>query len=99
MVLDKRCLYEHAPLEIMLLLRGATEVVTPPATTSPLFGEAMGQVERHSYTDVLVDDDKIVKVGQNIDAPDAKVIDVSGKVILPGFVDPHTHLVCLELSF
>ena len=34
----------------------------------------MGQVERHSYTDVLVDDDKIVKVGQNIDAPDAKVI-------------------------
>ena len=53
----------------------------------------MGQVERHSYTDVLVDDDKIVKVGQNIDAPDAKVIDVSGKVILPGFVDPHTHLV------
>ena len=93
MVLDKRCLYEHAPLEIMLLLRGATEVVTPSATTSPLFGEAMGLVERHSYTDVLVDGDKIAKIGQNIDAPDAKVIDVSGKVILPGFVDPHTHLV------
>jgi imidazolonepropionase len=80
-------------LEFMLLLRGAAEVVTPSATTSPLFGEAMGQIERHSYTDVLIDGDKIVKIDQNIDVSDAKVIDVSGKVILPGFVDPHTHLV------
>ncbi|SVD79200.1 uncharacterized protein METZ01_LOCUS432054, partial [marine metagenome] len=31
----------------MLLLRGATEVVTPTPTSVPLVGEAMGQVERY----------------------------------------------------
>jgi len=77
----------------MLLLRGATEVVTPPATSVPLSGEAMGVVERHPNTDVLIEDDKIVAVGKNLESEGAEVIDVSGKVVVPGFVDPHTHLV------
>ena len=77
----------------MLLLRGATEVVTPPATSLPIVGEAMGKIERHSNTDILVNEDKIVKLGKNLTSDDAEVIDVSGKVIVPGFVDPHTHLV------
>ena len=77
----------------MLLLRGAAEVVTPPATSLPIVGEAMGEIERHSNTDILVNEDKIVKLGKNLTSDDAEVIDVSGKVIVPGFVDPHTHLV------
>ena len=77
----------------MLLLRGAAEVVTPPATSLPITGEAMGKIERHSNTDILVNEDKIVKLGKNLTSDDAEVIDVSGKVIVPGFVDPHTHLV------
>jgi len=77
----------------MLLLRGAAEVVTPPATSLPIVGEAMGKIERHSNTDILVNEDKIVKLGKNLTSDDAEVIDVSGKVIVPGFVDPHTHLV------
>ena len=93
MVSENRCLYELAPLEIMLLLRGATEVVTPKPTSIPLVGEAMGQVVRHSHADVLIDGNQIVEIGQNLDFSNSKVIDVSGKVIVPGFVDPHTHLV------
>ena len=77
----------------MLLLRGAAEVVTPPATSLPIVGEAMGKIERHSNTDILVNEDKIVKLGKNLTSDDAEVIDVSGKVVVPGFVDPHTHLV------
>ena len=77
----------------MLLLRGASEVVTPKPTSVPLMGEAMGQVIRHPNTDVLIDGNQIVEVGQNLDSSNSKVIDVSGKVIVPGFVDPHTHLV------
>ena len=77
----------------MLLLRGAAEVVTPPATSLPITGEAMGKIERHSNTDILVNEDKIVKLGKNLTSDDAEVIDVSGKVVVPGFVDPHTHLV------
>ena len=77
----------------MLLLRGAIEVVTPPATSSPLAGEAMDKIERHPNTDILIDGDKIVDIGKNLSSDGADVIDVSGKVIMPGFVDPHTHLV------
>ena len=77
----------------MLLLRGATEVVTPEPTSIPLVGEAMGQVVRHPHADVLIDGNQIVEIGQNLDSSDSKIIDVSGKVIVPGFVDPHTHLV------
>jgi len=77
----------------MLLLRGATEVVTPKPTSTPLVGEAMGQVVRHPHTDVLIDGNQIVEIGQNLDSSNSKIIDVSGKVIVPGFVDPHTHLV------
>ena len=77
----------------MLLLRGAIEVVTPPATSLPLAGEAMDKIERHPKTDILIEGDKIVDIGKNLSSDGADVIDVSGKVIMPGFVDPHTHLV------
>ena len=93
MVSENRCLYELAPLEIMLLLRGAMEVVTPKPTSIPLVGEAMSQVVRHPHADVLIDGNQIVEIGQNLDSSNSKIIDVSGKVIVPGFVDPHTHLV------
>jgi len=67
--------------------------VTAKPTLKPLSGEAMGIVDRRANTDVLIEGDKIVKVSKNIEAPGAEIIDVTGKVIVPGFVDPHTHLV------
>lgn len=42
--------------------------------------------------DVLVRDGRIVAVGPDIDAPDATRIDASGQLVLPGFVDTHSHL-------
>ena len=77
----------------MYILRGASEVVTAKPTLKPLSGKAMGIVDRRANTDVLIEGDKIVKVSKNIEAPGAEIIDVTGKVIVPGFVDPHTHLV------
>ena len=77
----------------MYLLRGASEVVTPRPSVKPHFGDAMGVVDRRANTDILIEGDKIIKVAKHIEAPGAKVIDVSGKVVVPGFVDPHTHLV------
>ena len=41
--------------------------------------------------DVLIDGKMIVAVGANIDASDAAVIDGTGKVVMPGFVDTHHH--------
>ncbi|SFB57735.1 Cytosine/adenosine deaminase [Cohnella sp. OV330] len=42
--------------------------------------------------DVLVEGGRIVRIGADIDAPDAEVIDAGGKVLLPGFVQTHIHL-------
>ena len=44
-----------------------------------------------SLLDVLVDGEKIVSVAPHIDAPDAEVVDVTGKLLLPGLIDAHTH--------
>ncbi len=41
--------------------------------------------------DVLVQGEKIAEVGANLEAPDAHIIEASGKLVLPGGVDPHTH--------
>ena len=43
--------------------------------------------------DVVVTDNRIVSIGARGNAPaGARVIDVSGKTIIPGFVDVHAHL-------
>jgi dihydroorotase len=43
--------------------------------------------------DVLVDDGQIAEIGADVAVPDgADVVDGTGKVLLPGFVDLHTHL-------
>jgi len=45
------------------------------------------------YTgDVLVEDEKIVVIGTLLDIQADKVIDASGKYVLPGGIDVHTHL-------
>ena len=41
--------------------------------------------------DILIDGEKIFSVAQNIQVPDAEIIDAEGKLILPGGIDPHTH--------
>ena len=48
------------------------------------------------HADVLVSGEKIVAVGRRLTA-DAQEIDVSGKLIFPGFIDAHTHFD-LEVS-
>ena len=41
--------------------------------------------------DILVEDGKIVEIGQSLQIPDAEPVDVSNKLVLPGGVDAHTH--------
>lgn len=41
--------------------------------------------------DILIEGEKITAVGPNLSAPGAQVIDATGKLAMPGGVDPHTH--------
>ena len=41
--------------------------------------------------DVLIEGSKIAAVGPDLEAADAEVIDVSGDIVIPGFIDSHRH--------
>src|SRR6059058_5854062 len=42
--------------------------------------------------DVFVDDERISLIGLDLDLAADRVVDATGKYVLPGCVDPHTHL-------
>jgi len=42
--------------------------------------------------DVFVEDERITLIGESLDIQADRTIDASGKYVLPGGVDPHTHL-------
>ena len=41
---------------------------------------------------ILIEGEKILQIGQNLQVADANMVDASGKYIFPGGVDPHVHL-------
>jgi len=41
--------------------------------------------------DILIEGETITLIGKDLDIPGAEVLDVTGKLIFPGGVDPHTH--------
>jgi dihydropyrimidinase len=55
-----------------------------------------GTVVNHDHSrraDVLIDGETIVAIGTSLDAPTgAEILDAGGAYIIPGGIDPHTHL-------
>ena len=45
------------------------------------------------HADIYVENETITRIGKNLDAPkNAEMIDATGKLIFPGFIDPHVHI-------
>jgi dihydropyrimidinase len=45
------------------------------------------------HADIYVENETITRIGTNLVAPpDAEMIDANGKLIFPGFIDPHVHI-------
>jgi len=56
-------------------------------------GGTVVNAERSVRADVLCQDGVITAVGENLDAPKgATVVDASGQFVMPGGIDPHTHM-------
>ena len=56
-------------------------------------GGTVVTAERSWRADVLCADGKIQEIGADLDAPvGAQVIDAGGQYVMPGGIDPHTHM-------
>lgn len=84
-----------------LLLTGIGCLYTPEGRV-PKCGEEMGRVRQIQDAAVAIDQGRIVMVGQKdevmaaLTAEEAMIketLDVGGRIMTPGLVDPHTHLV------
>ena len=53
--------------------------------------------ENSFRSDILIEDEKIIQIGTDIVDEQAEVIDATGKLVLPGGIDPHVHLA-LEMA-
>ena len=48
------------------------------------------------HADILIEDGTVAMIGKSIDIAADKVIDAKGRLVIPGGIDPHTHM---ELPF
>ena len=46
----------------------------------------------NDIVDILIEDEKIVKIGADLQSDDAEVFDATGLIIAPGLIDMHVHL-------
>jgi dihydropyrimidinase len=50
-------------------------------------------VDSRSFADIYIEDEIITRVGKNLEAPPGtEVIVAAGKLVFPGFIDPHVHI-------
>lgn len=79
-----------------MLIHSANQICTVPDHDGPQRGEALGDLGLIEDGAIAVHEGRIVAVGATADiraeyAGDM-VMDARGRAVIPGFVDPHTHL-------
>lgn len=78
-----------------LLIHSASQVLT--LAGGPQRGRRLGQLGIVDGGAIAIDDERVVEVGDS-DTLRGRLsarqeIDAAGRVVMPGFVDPHTHLI------
>lgn len=78
-----------------MLIHSASQLLT--LAGGPQRGRVLGRLEIIPDGAVLVRDEKIVAVGRSVELrqafPDEATLDAGGCVVMPGFVDAHTHAI------
>src|SRR5580765_2690148 len=86
------------PMNIDLLIAHAAQLITMASPGGPQCGAAMRELGAIRDGALAIAAGRIVAVGTTAELRDladsaTQVIDASGKAVLPGFVDAHTHVV------
>ncbi|KAK9863923.1 hypothetical protein WJX84_003513 [Apatococcus fuscideae] len=84
----------------VLVLFLASFAASAEASALHLKGGVVVNADQETLADLLIDNGKVLEVGPpgSLMAPDAEVIDASGKYIMPGGIDTHTHLDSLFMG-
>ena len=84
-----------APNDEIVIIHNASQLLTLAGGKQR--GDHLGELGIIPEGAVAIHGEEILAIGQSKDLlksfPAADVFDAKGKVVLPGFVDPHTHLV------
>ncbi|MGV8049501.1 MAG: imidazolonepropionase [Anaerolineaceae bacterium] len=79
----------------MLLIHNTSQLIT--LSGGKQRGHQLGTLNAIENGAILLEDDRILAVGSAagllLQHPEADLLDANGNAVLPGFVDPHTHLV------
>jgi imidazolonepropionase len=78
-----------------MLIHSASQLLT--LSGGPQRGKKLGELGIIENGAILLQDEKIVEVGRSEDLraayPNEPTLDAGGRVVMPGFVDPHTHAI------
>ncbi len=85
-------------MKVDLLVHSAAQLCTvPPHEGGPQRGSALGDLGIVEGGAVAINDGRVVDVGPTVELRERveaeREVDATGRVVCPGFVDPHTHLV------
>lgn len=80
-------------ISVDLLVTNANELLTLEGPKKPRIRGQMKQLNIIKNGSIAVKDGLIFNVGRNLDYKAETIINASGKLVTPGFVDPHTHVV------
>jgi imidazolonepropionase len=76
-----------------ILIKNANELITLKGPNKPRINKEMSDLSIINNGSIAIKEGIIVETGKNLKYKIKKTIDASGKVVMPGFVDSHTHLV------
>jgi len=76
-----------------ILIKNANELITLKGPNKPRTKKDMNNLSIIHKGSIAIKNGKIFDVGKNLKYKSETTIDATGKTVMPGFVDPHTHLV------
>ena len=82
--------------EVPVLYPDGIDFSVPPTDRKLITGGTVLTMDPSSgpdtALDILIDGNTIIEIGPSLSATDAEVIDATGMIVMPGFVDTHRHI-------
>ncbi len=76
-----------------VIIKNANELITLKGPNKPRKKEELNNLSLINNESIAINKGIIFDIGKNLKYKAKKTIDAKGKTVMPGFIDPHTHLV------